>query len=185
MKTLCLALLLLTVACKPPANAPVRFGRGAAFSLCAPEAGPKFFANQEVLVHQRDGSEERFLATVENDGQRLSIVASSPVGMTLFSVQLKGGATQVDARVPLPARVDPRLLPALIQLADWPLNELQDGLGRGLDLEEKGNVRSLTHRGRVLLSLTREGQRPPFKSILLAVPGMGLRVEIRTLEDKP
>ena len=185
MKILCLALLLLTVACKPPANAPVRLGWGAAFSLRAPEAGPSFFASQEVVVQQRDGSQETCLATVENDGHRLSIVASSPVGMTLFTVQVKGGATLVDARVPLPSRVDLRLLPALIQLANWPLDDLRKGLGGSLELTEKGQVRTLSRRGRTLLTLAREGQAPPFKALLLTVPTQGISVAIRTLEDKP
>jgi len=184
MRTLGLALLLLlAAACRPPATGPVYFARGVPFTLRTPASGPKFFASQEVTFHQPGGATDTLLTTVENDGQRLSVVASSPMGLTLFTIQVKGGATLVETKVPLPSQLDPRLLPALVQLANWPLEELRKGLGQGLELADEGPVRTLLRKGKVALTLTRDGQTPPYKTVHLDVPSMAIAMDIRTLEE--
>ena len=185
MRTLWLGLLLLIPGCRVPTTGPVRLARGVPFVLRAPEAGPKFFASQEVVFHPPGGGAETLLTAVENDGKRLSIVASTPVGLTLFTVQVQGGAATVDARVPLPARLDPRLLPALVQLANWPLEDLRLGLEAGALLQDAGPVRTLSRKGRVVLTLTRDGQAPPFRSVAVAIPALGITLDIRTLEEAP
>ena len=184
-RLLCLTLLLLGAACRPPASGPVHLARGVPFTLRSPASGPKFFASQEVVFHGPEGPSETLLTAVENDGLKFGIVASTPLGMTLFTLQVRDGATAVDARVPLPPRFDPRLLPALIQLASWPLDEVRRGLGPGLDLVEAGNARTLLHGGKPVLTLTREGQAPPFRKVQLAIPSLGITLDIRTLEEEP
>jgi hypothetical protein len=178
-----LLLMLLAGACRPPQQGPVRLARGVAFTLRSPETGPRFFASQEVVIHQPDGGVQTLLTTVENDGRRLSIVAATPLGMTLFSCQIQGGATGVDVRVPLPSRFDPRLLPALIQLAQWPLEDLRQGLGPGLELSDAGAVRTLRRQGQVILSITR--QAPDARTLQVLIPAAGITMDIRTLEDAP
>jgi hypothetical protein len=154
-------------------------GRGVPFVLRAPADGPRIFTTQEVLFRLPNGSEERLLATLENDGERMNIVCSSPLGMTLFTITLRQGTVTVDARVPLPKALDPRLLPALIQFAEWPLEDLRRGLAPDASLEEKDGVRTLSRKGKLLLSLRREGAR----RITLEIPAANVSAVITTLEE--
>jgi hypothetical protein len=185
MRPFWLALLLLAPACRPPATGPVYLSRGMPFTLRSPGTGPRFFASQEVVFHRPGEAAETMLTTVESDGQRLSLVASSPLGMTLFTIQVKDGATAIDARVPLPPQLDPRLLPAMVQLANWPLDDLRRGLAKGTELIEEGPKRTLLRKGKVVLTLVRDGQEPPYRTVVLTLPALGITLDIRTLEDKP
>jgi len=145
--------------------------------------GPACFANQEVVFRRPGGETERLLTTVENDGRHLSIVASSPMGQTLFVLRTEGGKATLDARVPLPESFDPNLLPALIQLSDWPLEEARKGLAPGMELREEGPLRTLLRRGKTLLTLDRRGPAPPYRTIHLRVPPMDLEATITTLDE--
>ena len=122
-------------------------------------------------------------AAVENRGGALSLVASTPMGQTLFVVRVQSGAVTVDARVPLPDQLDPKVLPALVQFALWPLEAVRAGLGPGVRCEEDGARRTLLRKGKVVWRVTRTGATPPFQSLLLENPGMGLILNIRTLEE--
>lgn len=175
MRSLALLLCLLTCACRPSASIP--------FELRPPGTGPAFFATQAVTFHLPGGRTEQVLTTVENGPGAMALVATSPMGLTLFVLNLKDGAVALDARVPLPRDFDPKLLPTLIQLSEWPLAEVSKGLGPGLALTEEGGVRTLSRRGRPFLTLTRTGGGPPFRHVVLACPPMGLQVDIQTLED--
>lgn len=153
------------------------------YTLQPAATGPAYFANQEVVFRRPGASPERLLITVENDGRRLAIVASSPMGQTLFVLKVEGGPAVLDARVPLPASFDPNLLPALIQLSDWPLEEARKGLAPGMELREAGPLRTLLRKGRPLLTLDRQGPAPPYRTIELRVPPMDLEATITTLDD--
>lgn len=169
--------------CRPPANGPLYLGRGVPFVLRAPADGPRLFSTQSVRFMMPDGSEELLVTSVENTPERMSIVASTPMGQTLFTIQLQQGAVTVDKRIPLPQMFDPRLLPALIQLANWPLEDLRKGLDPGTTLEEAGELRELRRKGRTVLTLRREGQAPNFKTVTLDLPAASIRAIITTLED--
>jgi len=175
--------LLLAGGCKPPTDGPLWLGRGVPFVLRGPAEGPKFFASQEVLFHLPNGQEEQLVTSVENDGSRLSIVASTPMGLTLFTLQLQQGAVTLDKRVPLPRLFDPRLLPALIQLSDWPLEDLRKGLRPDATLEDEGQVRVLRRKGKTILTLKREGDAPPYRKTFLEIPSVSISAVITTLED--
>jgi len=185
MKVLWLALpiALVLTGCRNPASGPLLLGRGVPFVLRAPAEGPKFFSTQEVRFQMPDGSEELLVTSVENDAEHMSIVASTPMGQTLFTIQLKQGTALIDQRIPLPKRFDPRLLPALVQLANWPLEDLRKGLEVSTTLEEIGEVRELRRKGRIVLTLRREGQPPCFKKVTMDIPAVSLRATITTLED--
>jgi len=169
-----LLVLPALLACKPGALP---------YALRPADTGPRFFTTQDVLFRLPGGRTERFMTTVENDGSRFSIVASSPMGQTLFILKVKDGLVATDARVPLPAEFDPRLLPILIQLSDWPLEEARRGLEAGMELREEGPTRTLLRGGKSLLTLTREGSAPPYRTTELRCPSMGLEATITTLDD--
>lgn len=176
-------LALCLLGCRNPATGPLMLGRGVPFALRAPADGPAFFSTQDVRFLMPDGSEERLVTSVENTAERMSIVASTPMGQTLFTVQLQQGQVVVDKRIPLPDRFDPRLLPALIQLGSWPLEAVRKGLEPGTTLEETGDVRELRRKGRLVLTLRREGPAPKFKVVTLDIPAASIRAIITTLED--
>ncbi len=159
------------------------FRRTLPYTLQPAATGPAYFANQEVVFMRPGAQPERLLTTVENDGRRLSIVASSPMGQTLFVLKVEAGPAVLDARVPLPDAFDPNLLPALIQLSDWPLDEARKGLAPGMELREAGTLRTLLRKGRPLLTLDRQGSAPPFRAIVLRVPPLDLEATITTLDD--
>jgi hypothetical protein len=175
MKYLALLLCLCACACRPSLALP--------FELRPPGTGPAFFATQAVTFHLPMGRTEEVLTTVENGPDSMAVVATTPMGLTLFVLNLKDGVVALDARVPLPKEFDPKLLPTLIQLSEWPLVEASKGLGPGLALTETGNVRTLTRKGKPFLTLTRTGGGPPFRNVVLDCPSMGLQVDIKTLED--
>jgi hypothetical protein len=160
-------------------------GRGVPFVLRSPSEGPKLFTTQEVIFQLPGDREELLVTSLENDADHLSIVASSPMGQTLFTLQLKQAIVALDARVPLPKEFDPRLLPALIQFANWPLDSVRQGLEADAVLQEEGQVRTLRRKGRTILTLRREGTAPPYRKITLEIPSASIRAVITTLEDQP
>jgi hypothetical protein len=171
--------------CRNPSTGPLLLGRGVPFVLRSPSEGPRLFVTQEVLFQLPGDREERLLTSLENDADHLSIVASSPMGQTLFTLQLRQGIVTVDARVPLPKEFDTRLLPALIQLANWPLEDLRKGLEADASLQEVDQIRSLRRKGRIVLTLQREGTVPPYRKIVLELPSASMRAIITTLEELP
>lgn len=177
--------LLLLGGCRTPSSGPIWLGRGVPFVLRPPSEGPKLFTTQEVIFQLPEGREERLLTYMENDSDRLSIVASSPMGQTLFTLQLRQGIVTLDARVPLPKGFDPRLLLALIQIANWPLDDVRKGLKADALIQDEGQVRTLRLKGRTLLTLRREGTAPPFREIWMEIPPASIRAVITTLEDLP
>jgi hypothetical protein len=177
-RPLALLLPLLLAGCRGPADTRVRLAPGVTVRLCLPETGPDLFITQEMVMTFPGGRQETAIAAIENRGGVMSLVASTPLGQTLFVVQSRGGAVTVDTRVPLPAGIDPRALAALVQFALWPAEALRASLGPGVQLELDGARRTLLRRGRVVWTVTREGETQ-----VLENPALGLTVRVRTLED--
>ena len=169
--------------CAKPSSGTLLLGRGVPFVLRSPGEGPRLFSTQEVVFQLPGGREEILVTSLENDADHMSIVASTPMGQTLFTLQLRQGVVTLDARVPLPKKFDPRLLPALIQLSDWPLEEIRKGLKADASIEENGQLRILRRKGRTVLTLLREGKAPPYIKTTLEIPSASIRAVITTLED--
>jgi hypothetical protein len=169
-------LVPLLLGCRPPAT--VQVAPGVSFRFCPPEAAPDFFVNQEVVFTLPGGRRETVLAAIENQGGALRVVASTPLGQTLFTVRVQAGMALVDARVPLPGRLDARALPALVQFALWPEAAVRAALAAGTRMEQEGDRRTLLRKGQVVWSATRTGD-----GLVLEAPGMGVTLRIRTLED--
>jgi len=181
--TFLLLLPLLLAGCRRPAATQVYVAPGVPFRLCAPEAGPDLSVTQEVVFQFPDGRRETALAAIENRGGKLSLVASTPLGQTLFVIRAQDGEVKVDARIPVPGDMDPRVLPALVQFALWPLEALRAGLGPGARLEQDGHRRTLLRKDKVVWTVDWEGTTPPYRRLELTNPALGLSVRVRTLED--
>jgi hypothetical protein len=181
MKRLLLLLPLLLAGCRGP---DVYLAPGVPFRILAAEEGPELFASQEVLFRLPDGRQETALAALENKGGRLSLVASTPMGQTLLVVTVTGSDAKADARIPIPGDLDPRTLAALVQLCLWPADAVRKGLTNpATSLEEAGATRTLLRKGKPVWIITREGEAPPYRRVVLENPSMRLRVQIRTLEE--
>jgi len=181
-----LLLPLALAGCRRPAAEPaaaVYLAPGVPFRLCPPETGPDLEVTQEVVFTFPDGRRETTLATLENHGGVMEMVASTPLGQTLFVIRVQGSDAKVDARIRVPGDLDPRVLPALVEFALWPAGAVRAGLGPGARLAEDGPVRTLLRKDRPVWTVTREGDAPPYRRLDLDNPGFGLRVRIRTLED--
>jgi len=174
---------LLLAGCRPPAAAPVYLAPGVPVRLCLPQEGPDLFVTQEVVFHLPGGRQETALAAIENKGGTLSLVASTPAGMTLFVVRVRGTSATVDARVSIPGDLDPRALAALVQFALWPADAVERSLGPGVRFEQDGPRRTLLRNGKVVWTVVRDGGAPPYRSLVLDNPAMGLSVHIRTVAD--
>ncbi len=175
---LLLAAVVLLSACHPPDALPL--GWGQRFRLRPPGDGPACFSTSLVELTLPDGRTEALLTTLENRPDRLTVVASSPVGATLFTATLRGGIVELQAPFPLPQGLDPRGVLALVQLVHWPLASLHQGLTPDLELREDDTLRTVRRRGSVLLTLRREGP-----VVHLEAPSLRLKARITPLEDSP
>jgi len=175
-----LLLLPFLAGCRAPVLPEVYLAPGLRFRLRPAAEGPPMFVTQEVVFRLPGGAEETAIAVLENRASAFSLVASSPLGQTLFVVRLEGARVRVEARVPIPGDLDPRVLPALVQFALWPAEAVRRGLGPDATLVEDGPRRSLLRKGKPIWTAIREGDR-----LRLENPGMQLTVRIRTLEAEP
>ena len=180
MKPQWLLLLALLAGCRPPRLPEVYLAPGVRFRLRPAAEAPPMFLTQEVVCRLPGGAEETTVAVLENGPAGFSVVASSPLGQTLFIVRVEGARVRVDARVPVPGDLDPRVLPGLVQFALWPAGAVRRGLGPEVTLVEEGPRRSLLRKGRPVWTATREGA-----ILLLENPAMQLTVRVRTLEPAP
>ena len=177
-----LLLIPLLAGCRNPQSPEVYLSPGIPFRLCAPKAGPDMFITQEVVFHFPGGAEETAIAVLENRDGHFSVVASSPLGQTLFIVRLEGAECSVDSRIPIPGDLDPRVLPALVQFSMWPAEAVRQGLGPEVAFQEEGQVRRLVRKGKPVWVVTRTGGEPP-RGLLLENPALHLTAHIRTLDD--
>ncbi len=174
---LALSLALLLGGCRPLEPGSTLLAPRTAFHLRPPAEGPRIFETQEVVFELPDGRTETLLTTVENGPEALSVVASTPLGQTLFVIRMEGDSPKVDARIPLPQGLDPLLVPALIQFSRWPLASVRKGLGPGVEVREEGTERWLVRGGRVLWR-----QRRDPEGLSLENPALRIRARIRILE---
>lgn len=178
-----LALSPLLVGCRPPHATEVYLAPGVPFRFCPPQEAAPIFLTQEVVFRLPGGAEEIAQATLENRDGVFTMVASTPMGQTLFVVQVKGTGVTVDARIPIPGDLDPRVLPALVQFSIWPVEAVRRGLGPDTQLVEEGPRRSLVRKGKTVWVVTRTGEDWPPKNLLLENPGLHLSARIRTLDE--
>jgi hypothetical protein len=181
--TLLLTLPLLLAGCRKPAYTEVYVAPGVPLRMCLPQEGPDLFVTQEVTFQFPGGRKETAMAVIENKGGVMSLVASTPMGQTLFIIRMRGSAVTVDTRIPIPGDLDPRVLPALVQFALWPAEAVDRNLAPGIRFEQDGSRRILLRNDKVVWSVTREGTAPPFKGLVLENPALGMTVRIRTVED--
>ena len=97
------------------------------YCLLPAAQAPTLSLTQHVQI---DWNEQQFtlLSVLEVDQTAMTLVMLNPVGQTLFSVRQDGQGVTSHAAMKLPTGFDPAVLLGLIQLANWPEQQLRDHL---------------------------------------------------------
>ena len=159
---LLILLALAQTACQPAPPNCARFPGTGTYCLQT-ETGPAFSTLQHSVLTV---GEQRFtlLTRIENDDSGLRFAGMTPLGQTLLNVSWENGVLRADLPPKFAARLDPAWLPALLQIALWPVESVRAGLSPELDLVEENAGRRLRQTGageaRDLLKISWEGDLP-------------------------
>lgn len=174
-------LALLLAACQPAPPGCARLPGGGSYCLQSTD-GPAFATLQQSLLSA--GSQRLTLLTrIESDSRSLRFAGITPLGQTLLNVSWENGALRADLPPALADRLDPALLPALVQLATWPVASVRAGLSADLELIDEPQRRRLRRPGSEedLLDISWEGNLP-YQRLRIAAPG-GLAIDARAVVD--
>jgi hypothetical protein len=89
------------------------------------------------------GRQENLLCVLELDKRHIAIAGLSSDGVSLFNLNYDGNTVKLDKSPLLPASFSPELIVKDLQLAYWPLAELQKILPAQWHLEIGNNYRRL------------------------------------------
>jgi len=134
------------------------------------------------IVRLRIGERrETLVAALEVDADGLRMAGLTPLGQKLLQLDYDNRAASVQS--PAGARIDAVQLAALLQLALWPAASVRAGLSPALALEDDGGARRIVGGGAPVVSIRREGDAPPYRSVQLSVPGADLEMTVETVDD--
>jgi hypothetical protein len=123
-----------------------------------------------------------FLFYLEVEGERLSLVATTPDGTGLFGLVQQGEAVTVEPSPLLPRQWRPAAVLMDLQLAYWPAAAVADNLaGTGLQLQQAGGERRLLQGGRPVISIHR-GADPWREPLRLEHVDWHYRYRVTTLQ---
>lgn len=133
------------------------------------------FAAQQKVDAYFGNRHETLLMEMEVDAAAMRLVGLTPFGQTLLQVEYDN----IAIRATLPdSRLDPALIPALVQIALWPRETVQKGLTPELSIEDQTGFRRI-HRGdKTVVEITYEGKHPPYQAMHLRLPEVGLALQI-------
>lgn len=153
---------------------------GGRYCLQPSGAAAPFDALQSVTI-EAGGRRHTLIASIESDASGIRVAALTPFGQKLFALAYDNTGVRLEAAPPADLRLDPTLLLALLQLAQWPGRATAAGLAPPLRLESEGGRRRVVDGDRVLLLIERDGQAPPYRRLRIAAPAFGYAVEVETL----
>ncbi|NLR76096.1 DUF3261 domain-containing protein [Leeia aquatica] len=146
------------------------------------QAGPAMDADGLTQVAHGD---DRFqlLSRLQVSGPRMQLAGVSPLGQTLLKVDWDNGQLSVWQLDALKGKLPPALLPALMQLAFWPVEQVRRGLSDGVQLVEDAGGRRLMQDGQDVLRIQWQGSHPPYSRLRFELPAAGVIVDTRQLEE--
>jgi hypothetical protein len=173
-----LASLLLVGGCatSDPNCAALSAGR---YCLQPSTAVAPFEATQKVDLRFRE-RRETLIAEIEVDAAGMRMAGLTPFGQKLL--QLSWDNRELKATTVPGARFDAALLAAMLQLAHWPADAVRAGLSPALRLEESPGARRVLENDMLVLGIRLEGERPPYRSVRLALPSADLEMLAETLD---
>jgi len=176
---LLLVLALAACSARPP---EVRIG-GASFSM--PDASEMAGLSRTFRLRiERAGGSEEILARLETSRERVVLALFSAFAVRIAAVTLQHGRMKVETLPIAALSIGPAELLADLQIAYWPVRELQRGLPPPLSLRERpGQSRTLLIAERTAVEITYSGAQG--RDALLVHRLNGYRLEIAELEAEP
>jgi len=113
---------------------------------------------QSVLI-ERDKEQLRLVGRLQLDDRGLVMVAFTPLGQRLFTIEYTPQGLVLDRSVALPETVDLIQVLGDLQLVYWPIADLEDAFGPDWVIQESDGGRRLLHRGRLVGEVRHIGPR--------------------------
>ncbi len=126
----------------PPQNKPPQASQSAEWIPFAPPLGPSRRIVQEITAKWQD-RQETILCVLELDERHIAIAGLSGDGISLFNINYDGKKVDMDKSPLLPSGFSPEFMVKDLQLAYWPLAELQKRLSKQWRLEADDKQRRL------------------------------------------
>ena len=106
-------------------------------------------------VEWQDGdSTETFVAVLETHRRSVQLVAVLPTGISLFSLNVGDDLHDLESSALASGNIKPDTLLAMLQMADYPVEELAAGLASPWSLSSDNHQRTLLHNGTPVLRAT-------------------------------
>lgn len=131
---------------KPPTEATF------ALPLASP-LGPTRHIVQNIVA-QWPGQQQSLLCVLELDSQQIAMAGLTQEGLSLFNLRYDGKTLLLDKSPLLPENVAPQLIISDLQLAYWPVAELDKILPSDWRLENQGNRRRLWHKQQLVTEIS-------------------------------
>lgn len=148
------------------------------YCLQATNAAPAFSVQQKVVA-QIGQRKDMLIIEIDNAAEGMSLVGMTPFGHTLLEVRYDNKLATAQ-RLP-DARMTPEMMLAVIQIALWPADIVQSGLGEGLRIEASAQGRQLWQGEELLMQVTHDGTLPPHQTFSVTLPRLDARVTATTL----
>lgn len=180
MRLIILCCSLLLGACQPATPGCARLPGGG--SYCLQNGAAPVFSTLQQSVLSAGQQRLTLLTRIESDATGLRFAGMTPLGQTLLFVSWENGELRGDLPPAFAARLDPALLPALVQLASWPVPAVRAGLSPDLELIAENNHRRLRRHasGEDILDISWEGNLP-YQRLRIASPA-GFAIESRAID---
>ncbi len=131
---------------KPPTEATF------ALPLAAP-LGPARHIVQNIVA-QWPGQQQSLLCVLELDSRQIAMAGVTQEGLSLFNLRYDGKTLVLDKSPLLPENVAPQLIISDLQLAYWPVAELDKILPNHWRLENQANRRRLWHKQQLVTEVS-------------------------------
>lgn len=144
---------------------------------------PDFETEQATTVNFRNQS-MHLITRIRSGSDGVHFVGVSPLGQTIISASWHDGVLSAYMPPGLDGKLDPILLPALLELALAPADNVRHGLGGQLRLEERAGRRSISSSSGEEIEIFWEGSELPYQALRVRVLRLGLTIESMAFEEE-
>ncbi|EXI65572.1 MAG: hypothetical protein AW08_03092 [Candidatus Accumulibacter adjunctus] len=171
---------VLAIACAPSSEACIRLPGNGRYCLLA-GSWPEYVTEQASTVTLKDKT-LRMISRISSGHSGVHFAGLSPLGQTLFQVSWKDSVLHVEPPTVFENRLDPALIPALLQIATWPAELVREGLSGGVELLEQPGRRIIRGNNGDILIVSWEGNELPYQRLGFEAPTLNLAIDSRLLE---
>lgn len=172
---------LLLAACVAPNSGCAHMPGIGQYCLQPTTSAPAFAVRQQVSASFRD-QREMLIADIENQADALNFVGLTPFGLTVFQVNYDNRTAHA-VRLP-DSRLSPELMLGMLQLALWPADAVQRGLGNGAEVQDSPGVRRIVVNSQPVMELHHDDSPPPFRRMRIDWPALDMTLDIRALAEQ-